>query len=84
MFFVSPNGDYPMYPVDVQAVSPDWQVGDALPEGWLQAVIKEKPADIEGKITIYAEELEWIDGVPYQGWLQIDQPVIVEEPEVIE
>jgi hypothetical protein len=35
MQFISPKNEYPRYYGDIQLEHPNWQLGDALPEGWI-------------------------------------------------
>lgn len=67
MPYMSPSGEYPRYPGDIQIISPEWEVGDQLPEGWV--FVEETPIpEIEEGQTFYAGEPEEIDGIWKHTW----------------
>lgn len=82
MIYVNPQGEYPFYKIDLQTENPDWKDGDPLPEGWLEIEFPPKPIEVVGKVLVYSETLDWIDGKPVQNWIYLDPPT--KEPEVIE
>lgn len=69
MLFIDPQGNYPRHIGDVVVANPDWQEGQALPEGWIYVNPSEIPAhDIN---TEKIEELyptQGEDGQYYQTW----------------
>lgn len=71
MPYMSPSGEYPRYPGDVQIISPEWEVGDQLPEGWV--FVEETPIpEIEAGQTFYPGEPEEVDGIWRHTWVVRD------------
>jgi len=71
MPYISPDNEYPRYPGDIQIVSPGWEVGDPLPEGWV--FVEETPIpEIEEGQTFYAGEPEEVDGTWRHTWVVRD------------
>lgn len=56
MLYIDPNGNYPRYYGDIMSEHPDWQLEDALPEGW--QLVADAPA------PDYAEDETFEDGEP--------------------
>lgn len=60
--YINPAGEYPRYPGDIQIAHPGWELGDALPEGWIEVQDAEPPVITEGQ-TWYEEFPTEVDGV---------------------
>jgi hypothetical protein len=55
MIFINPENEYPRFIGDLQLEHEDWQIGDALPEGWVEVLPSELPEHDSATETI--EEL---------------------------
>jgi len=71
MPYISPNNEYPRYPGDIQIVSPGWEVGDPLPEGWI-FVNETNPPELAAGQTFEAGEPEEINGEWFHTWIVRD------------
>ena len=68
MLFISPRDEYPRHYGDIQLEHPDWKLGDALPEGWVQVAYAEKP--LLGVNETYEEQFPIdVDGVKTQNFV---------------
>lgn len=43
MLLINPEREYPRYIGDLKLEHEDWQIGDALPEGWVEVLPTEMP-----------------------------------------
>lgn len=67
MLLINPDNEYPRHIGDLQLAYPDWQKGDALPEGWLEVQAIDNPMPAEDEILYEDDPIE-IDGVLSQNW----------------
>lgn len=67
MNYISPDNEYPRHIGDVQLASPGWNLGDPLPEGWVQVELSERPVQEDGKI-VYEEFPVNVNGTMTQKW----------------
>lgn len=68
MYIDTNTNTYPLYPGDIMLVSPSWQPGDALPNGWF-SVEPTEPPTISGT-EIYEEATpDLVDGAYIQAWM---------------
>jgi hypothetical protein len=68
MPYMSPNNEYPRYPGDIQIVSPEWNVGDTLPAGWIFVNEVPPPSTTANQVFYEGEPVEE-NGTWYQNWL---------------
>lgn len=71
MLFIKNGTEYPRHVGDIESENPDWELGQALPEGW--ALVQETA--LPTKTTSQrVEELspELVDGVWSQRWQVVD------------
>jgi hypothetical protein len=78
MILINPEGEYPRYYGDIMLATKGWQLGDELPEGWMQVRETEPPALEENQALLELQPVE-IDGVFYQQWAT--RPMTEEEVE---
>ena len=79
MLLISPDNKYPQHIGDLKLAHPDWQEGDALPQGWQEvAYATEVPSRGEDEI-VYEIEPTLIDGVLTQTFAV--RPMTTEEIE---
>ncbi len=78
MIYISPNGEYPRHYGDIMLDSPGWQLGDNLPQGWIQVIETPMPEISQDEIVFEAMP-ENIDGQMTQSW-QV-RPMTAEEKE---
>ncbi len=78
MIYQDSNGNYPRYYGDIQADFPEWNLGDALPEGWLEVQETTIP-EIGVDETYELGTPELVNDVLTQTW--IVRPMTVEEIE---
>lgn len=67
MIYISPNNEYPRHYGDIQLENPEWQLGDNLPDGWME-VAQVNPPEQQTNKVIYEEFPIEIDGVMTQNW----------------
>tara|TARA_X000001036_G_C20657836_1_gene797732 strand:+ start:1497 stop:1886 length:390 start_codon:yes stop_codon:yes gene_type:complete len=67
MKFVDPDGTFPLYVGDVTRIKPDWQEGEALPEGWRQVVETSVPSDYHENTTKDTLNPEPVEGYIPEG-----------------
>jgi hypothetical protein len=68
MLFIDNEGNYPRHHGDLLLVEPNWQNGNALPEGWqLVAYATEMPIENENE-TVYEAQPELVNGVLTQAF----------------
>tara|TARA_B100000085_G_scaffold228188_1_gene214130 strand:- start:208 stop:597 length:390 start_codon:yes stop_codon:yes gene_type:complete len=67
MKFIDPDGTFPLYVGDVTRIKPDWQEGDALPEGWRQVVETPLPSDYHEDTTEDTLNPEPVEGYIPEG-----------------
>jgi hypothetical protein len=75
--FINADGEYPRHPGDVQLVSPGWEEGDALPEGWVAVEESTYPTEIPADHKVVEEPPVEVDGVWRQQWAVV--PLTEEE-----
>jgi hypothetical protein len=68
MPYMSPSGEYPRYPGDIQIVSPEWSFGDPLPDGWI-FVNETNPPELEPGQTYEAGDPEEVNGEWFHTWI---------------
>ena len=72
--YISPDGEYPRHPGDIQLVYPEWDyMTDDPPEGWIEVVLTDKPAGNLNEMAREAHPQE-IDGVWTQVWEMVPTP----------
>jgi len=71
MIYINPQGEYPRHIGDIQLEHPNFQEGDALPEGWVKVEEAERPTPGENQIA-YEGQPEEVDGVMTQNWIVRD------------
>jgi len=67
MIYISPNNEYPRHYGDIQAENPNWELGNDLPEGWVQVAEAERPEPQADKV-IFEDFPVDVDGVMTQNW----------------
>jgi hypothetical protein len=67
MYIDTNTNTYPLYPGDVMLVSPTWQLGDELPNGWF-AVEPTDPPTISDTQMYQEATPDLVDGVYVQAW----------------
>lgn len=67
MLLISPEGKYPSYYGEIQDSNPEWNLGDALPAGWIQ-VSEATPPELSENQVLVPEQPAEIDGVMTQQW----------------
>jgi hypothetical protein len=67
MIFISPQKEYPRFYGDVQLDKPGWQLGDVLPEGWIE-VSEVTPPSYQADETVVSEFPVETDGQWNQAW----------------
>jgi hypothetical protein len=65
--FIDPNGNYPRFLGDIYLENPSWQVGDALPAGWI-AVLETAIPELQEDEIFYEGPPTVIDGTVSQVW----------------
>lgn len=66
--FISPQGEYPRHIGDIQIEHPDYEYGQAIPDGWIEVALTPVPQhDSETHTLIELPPVE-IDGVVTQQW----------------
>jgi len=69
MLFINPENEYPRFIGDLQIEHPDWQVGDAIPEGWTEvAYATEYPTAGENEKVVEVDPTV-VDGVLTQTYV---------------
>lgn len=63
MIYINPQNEYPRFYGDIQLENPDWNLGDPLPEGWIEISMTPPPLVGEGEVL---EELAPVDNA--QVW----------------
>lgn len=67
MQYINPQGEYPKYYGDIQLANPEWNLGDPLPEGWLE--VEDSPVPELGEYeTAECTGYEDVDGTIRQVW----------------
>ena len=69
MLLINSQGEYPRYIGDLQLEYPDYQEGDALPEGWHQVEETTTPQLTEPDTIIYEGTPVETDGAFKQTWV---------------
>ena len=67
MLLINPKGEYPRHLGDLQLAHKSWQVGDALPAGWVEVKESDRPIAPDGQVCYEAYPKE-INGVMTQTW----------------
>ena len=67
MRYIAPNGDYPRHYGDIQLAHSGWQLGDALPEAWVEVADTPLPTIADDEIIFEGTPAE-VDGVMAQTW----------------
>lgn len=67
MFFMNPEGFYPLHIGDVQLVKPDYKIGQPLPLGWREVHQAQPPIIAEDEAWENSDPVE-IDGQLFQGY----------------
>jgi len=65
--FIDPNGNYPRFLGDIYLENPSWQVGNALPAGWI-AVTETVTPELGTDEIFYEGPPTVVDGVVSQVW----------------
>jgi hypothetical protein len=65
--YISPTGDYPRYPGDIQIENPSWSSGDLLPSGWIAVTPTEQPACEDSEVVEEQYPVE-VNGEWIQTW----------------
>lgn len=65
--YISPSGDYPRYPGDIQLENPSWTSGDPLPTGWIAVTPTEQPICGESEVVEEVHPVE-ASGEWVQTW----------------
>lgn len=66
MLLINPQGEYPRHIGDLQLEYPDWNLGDSLPDGWVEVAYSEFPTEIPTDFIV--EELA--PTKTDNGWVQ--------------
>jgi hypothetical protein len=67
MIYISPNNEYPRHIGDIQLEHPTYELGQELPEGWVQVEEASRPEVEQGQVAYEGSPVE-IDGVMTQNW----------------
>lgn len=67
MQLINPQGEYPRHIGDLQLEHSNWQIGDPLPEGWVEVADATMPEPQADQI-VYEDFPVEIDGVMTQNW----------------
>jgi hypothetical protein len=76
MLLIDPQGNYPRYIGDLMLSNPEWNVEDALPEGW--ALVNPSEIPLHNMSTHKLEELYPTlreDGQYHQSWSLSEIPL---------
>lgn len=68
MLYISADGQYPRHIGDLLLVSPGFQDGDELPEGWQAVTETPRPQTGPDQVALESGPVE-IDGVLSQNWV---------------
>lgn len=71
MLFIKNGTEYPRHVGDIESENPEWELGQALPEGW--AVVQETalpPKSASQRVEEISPEI--VDGVWNQRWQVVD------------
>jgi len=66
--YINPNGEYPRFYGDIQAENPNWNLGDSLPEGWIQVEDNPMPMPEYGKVVDEGFPIE-SEGTYSRNWI---------------
>jgi hypothetical protein len=78
--YIDSEGNYPRYVGDIYLVSPSWQNGDPLPQGWSEVTQIEPPIPTS-TTYVYEDYPIEVDGVLSQNW--VSRPYTAEELAII-
>jgi hypothetical protein len=65
--FIDADGNYPRFMGDVQLIQPSFQLGDSLPDGWLEVAETDRPTAGDNQVVEPADPIE-LNGVWTQQW----------------
>ena len=68
MQYINPQGEYPRHYGDIMLDVPGWQLGDDLPEGWVEVAFAAAP-EVDNAVEVAEEATPaLVDGVMTQQW----------------
>lgn len=67
MILINPQAEYPRHIGDLKLAVPSWNIGDPLPEGWVE-VTPNDPQNVPENYVAYELEPAQIDGVWVRVW----------------
>jgi hypothetical protein len=60
LIYINSENEYPRFPGDIQVNFPEWEIGDALPEGWIEVedALSPQASATEKAIEVFPKEVD--------------------------